>query len=142
FTRCSLDDDIGTATRLKKPKLATVHRQSRKDWFDGDSEGGFNLDLRWETDEKLVVDEPAAWEMTLFLAKGCKAPQCTVDVTPRRCRRFRAKRGQKLQWTVTSAADGKAVQSGTAVADKHGLVTAAKVPVLKAGSKLRIAAVE
>ena len=142
FTRCSLDDDIGTATRLKKPKLATVHRQSRKDWFDGDSEGGFNLDLRWVTDEKLVVDEPAAWEMTLFLAKACKADRCTVDVTPRRCRRFRAKPGQKLQWTVTSAADGKAVQSGTAVADKHGLVTAAKVPVLKAGSKLRIAAVE
>jgi len=138
FTGCSLDDDIGTATKRDKPrKVKRRDGHEAADPYDGDPEGGFNLHLRWKTDEKLVVDRPEAWGLTVFLAEGCKAESCTVNVTPRRCRKFRAAPGKACAWTVADA-DGKEIQSGTAVADDHGLVTMKAVKVLKAGSRIRL----
>lgn len=144
FTACSLDDDIGTATRLKEAKpFKLPWGQVAKDVYDGDPEGQINTYLRWRTDD--IVDEPATWEITVYLASGSHgAPKddCTVNITPRRLQKLQIKPGQRFKWTSTPVADGGQVQSGTAVGDKHGLVTMEKVVVHKSGSRLRLVPAE
>ncbi len=120
FGRCSLDDDPGGGD----PK-------------DGAPEGQVNLYLSWET--KDVVDEPGRWEMTVGLIDRAPAAECRVDLTPRRCQRFRPVPGTALRWTNVLPADGREVQSGEAKADALGLVTLAGVTVQKGGSRIRIA---
>ena len=140
FTRCSLDDDIGTATRLKEPKpFKLPWGQVAKDIYDGDHEGGINVHLRWKTDD--VTDEPDTWEMTVFLTLGkggAPADACTVNITPRRCQKFQAKPGMKFKWTNHFVKGMRPAQRGTAVADKHGLVTMKKVIVTKGPSRIRL----
>jgi len=140
FTQCSLDNDLGTGKKLAQPKeIKTRHSEVRKDWFDGDPEGGLNLYLRWETDD--LVDEPGKWEVTAFLTSGrdgAPKDECTVDVTPRRCQKFKCKPGEKFNWTNTGLADNKEVQKGTAVADRWGLVTAEGVVITKGKNRLVI----
>jgi hypothetical protein len=82
---------------------------------EGDLEGGINLGFDW----KDVVDEDRAWEATISnsRAKG----EMTVDVTPRRCQKFRPKPGDALKWTVSLGG------SGSVTADAAGLVTIEKV---------------
>ena len=144
FTKCSLDGDIGTATKIDQPKKVKMPwGQIMTDIYDGDSEGGINVHMRWKTDD--VVDEPGKWEMTVFLAggkRGAPKDECTVDVTPRRCQKFQLKPGQKFKWTNTSVKEGKQVQSGTAEADKHGLVTMQKVTVTKGANRITLVAAE
>jgi len=91
------------------------------------------------------VDQADRWEMTLYLLGGDKrgrdgAPldQCTADVTPRRCRHFKAGPADTFTWTNTSLADNQVVQSGTAAADTWGLVTAEKVIISKGKNRLVI----
>jgi hypothetical protein len=88
---------------------------------DGDLEGGINLGFDW----KEVTDEPAQWSMTLVneLAKEAM----TVDVTPRRCQKFRPRPGSEWSWTTSTGG------SGTVAADPWGLVTVPKV-VIKPGT--------
>jgi hypothetical protein len=124
FGRCNLDDNPGIG-------------------FGGDPGGQMNAYLCFDAPSQ--VDQFDCWEMTLYLYAGDSrgrnaAPldQCTADVTPRRCRRFRAQPGQKFQWINTSLADEKTVQTGTAVADQWGLVTAEKVIVSKGKNRLVI----
>ena len=50
----------------------------------------------------------------------------TVDVTPRRCQKFKLKPGAECKWTTSTGA------SGTITADKWGLVTVPRV-VIKSG---------
>ncbi|KKL94211.1 hypothetical protein LCGC14_1866960, partial [marine sediment metagenome] len=111
FGNCSLDDNIGEG-----------------DLNSGRAFGQVNGYLLWESAS--TVDEPGLWELTVWLSAGDSrgrgaAPldRCSVDLTPRRCRRFKAKPGEKFTWTNTTVADGKVVQSGAASADKGGLVT-------------------
>jgi len=132
FGRCSLDDNPGDGA--SDPGRAGS---------DGDPDGNINGYLFWETDD--IVDEPGRWEMTVYLYDGDKhgrgrAPQdtCTVDLTPRRCQKFRAKPGQKFTWSNTSLADGRVVQSGTATADQWGLVTIEGLIVTKGKNRVRI----
>jgi hypothetical protein len=61
-----------------------------------------------------------------------------VDVTPRHCRAFKPKPGQKLKWTNISVRDGKEVQSGDAAADPSGLATLPKVVVGKGRNRLSL----
>jgi len=124
FGNCSLDDDPGIG-------------------FGGDPGGQMNAYLCFDAPSQ--VDQPARWEMTLYLQAGDKrgrnaAPRdcCTVDVTPRRCRHFQAQPGQKFTWTNTSLAEDKIIQTGTATADAWGLVTAPKVLVSKSRNRLVI----
>ena len=124
FANCSLDDDPGIG-------------------FGGDPGGQMNAYLGF--DPRSQVDQPDRWEMTLYLDPGDKqgrggAPlsQCSADVTPRRCRGFAAKPGEKFAWINTSPADGKVVQTGTAIADPWGLVTAERVIVSKSRNRLVI----
>jgi len=141
FSNCSLDDNPGIGMG------------------DGDPAGQINGYLRF--DPTTAVDEPERWEMTNWLAcpdargrGGPTANACTVDITPRRCRKFRPAPGRKFKWTNTLLSAGaaapagpakpaqpavpsaragnegltlagpKVAQTGTARADEHGLVTA------------------
>lgn len=61
-----------------------------------------------------------------------------MDVTPRRCQKFKPAPGETFRWTNTSLAEGKVVQSGTAVADRWGLVTLEKVTVSKGRNRIEI----
>jgi len=72
------------------------------------------------------------------IRRGAPLDACTADVTPRRCRRFKAAPGQKFTWINTSLADNRVVQTGRAVADPHGLVTAEKVIITKGRNRLVI----
>jgi len=83
----------------------------------GDMEGGINLGFAWRD----VADEEGRWSATLS-NELCQA-EMTVDVTPRRCQRFKAKAREKLKWT--NSAGG----SGEIAADPWGLVTVEKVRI-------------
>lgn len=93
---------------------------------DADDEGQSNLWLYWDAE---AVDEKDRWSMTLRMSKKAPKDECRVDVTPRRCRAFKAAPGTKVAWTAGTA-------SGEVAADAHGLVTAPQVPVSKTGTKL------
>ena len=125
FGNCSLDNNPGIGMD------------------DGDREGQINGYLRF--DSASAADEPDRWEMTVWLyggddrgRYGAPADSCTVDVTPRRCRKFKPAPGQTFKWTVVSLPDKKVIQSGPATADKWGLVTCRNVKVIKTKSRIRI----
>ena len=89
--------------------------------------------------------------MTLYVA--CNN-EVTADITPRRSRHFRPKPGQTFRWTNTALAEGKKtwalrkiwqkyptrrqIQSGTATADRHGLVTLKGVTILPTKNRIVI----
>jgi len=79
---------------------------------------GINLGFIW----KDVVDEDGKWSVKLA-NDLCKA-EMTVDVTPRRCQKFKAKAGDKLNWTNSAGGNG------AVAADQWGLVTVEKVKLL------------
>jgi hypothetical protein len=124
FTHCSLDDNPGIGLG----------------WDPGGQINGWLC-----AEPRTQVDQPERWEMTVYLYSGGRdgryaAPldACTADVTPRRCQKFKAKPGDKFAWTNHSVADGKVVQTGTATADKWGLVTAENVAITKGKNRLVI----
>lgn len=82
---------------------------------EGDLEGGINLGFDW----KDVVDEERGWTATISNTRA-KA-EMTVDVTPRRCQKFRPKPGDSLKWSASSGA------SGVVAAGASGLVTIEKL---------------
>jgi len=100
---------------------------------DAEKSGGINLYQLWEPET--IVDEPKRWEISLSLRKDCPADVCETDVTPRRCRKFKAEARARFNWQVTDA-DKKVIQSGAATADKWGLVTAKKIRIPRAGCRL------
>jgi hypothetical protein len=101
FRNSSLDDDPGKGD----PK-------------EGALEGGINLGFDW----KDVADDQGKWSVRLSneLAKA----DMTVDVTPRRCQKFKPKPGETVKWQASTGS------SGTATADGKGLVTIPKVALL------------
>ncbi len=121
FSRSTLDDDPGDGD----PRV-------------GAPAGQANLHLFWETEG--AIDEPGRWEMTVGVTAKAPRDGCFVDLTPRRCRRFRPKPGERLRWTDTDLAAGREVASGEAVADALGLVTVPQAAVGKGKNRIRIAA--
>jgi len=119
FSNCSLDNNPGNG-----------------DPADGDPYGQINGWLLWQTDD--VVDAPDRWEMTVYLASDCPVPDCTVDITLRHLKRFKPRPGDVFFWRNTAPADGKAVASGTIVADRWGLVTLKQVTVSKAKNRISV----
>jgi len=119
FTGCSLDNNPGNGD----PK-------------DGDPQGQANLYLYWETAD--IVDDDDKLEMTVGLTKNAPKDECTVDITPRRCQKLRAKPGEKLKWANTSLAENKEAQRGELTADETGLITLPKVTVTKGKNRIRI----
>jgi hypothetical protein len=84
---------------------------------DGDLVGGINLGFVW----KDVLDEESQWSVSISneLAKETM----TVDVTPRRCQKFKPRPGSVLHWESSSGS------VGMATVDQWGLVTVAKLPI-------------
>lgn len=119
FSNCSLDNNPGNGEES-----------------DGDYYGCINGWLLWG--DKGRVDEKNKWEMTVRVISSCPEDSCTVDVTPRRCKSFRPKSGERFKWTNTSLKDGKLVRAGTVTADKWGLVTLRQVAVGKGRNRLSI----
>jgi len=126
FTRCSLDDNPGSG-----------------DPADGDPKGQRNLYLRWDTDD--IVDEADRYEITVYLIESAPEDECTVDMTPRRCRKFKPGPRTRLKWTSSPRSPSAAgrgargqVQSGEVTADRWGLVTLERVKVGKARNRIKI----
>jgi hypothetical protein len=149
FTHCSLDDDLGTGTprsneaikadrqRQTEEVKAGKRREVNVDPYDGASQGAYNAWLSWETED--IVDQPAVWEMTVRLSPQAPQDSCTVDLTPRRCQRFKPQPGAEFTWINTSVNEGKVIQSYTVVADQWGLLTLENVAVAKGKNRIRIA---
>lgn len=118
FSNCSLDNNPGNG-----------------DPADGDYYGQINGWLLWDDQDRL--DQPGRWEMTVFLLDDCPRDRCTVDLTPRHCRQFRAKPGERFAWTNTTA-DGRPVASGRVTADRWGRVTIERLELTKARHRVVI----
>ena len=106
FGHSSLDGNPGTGELDEAKKLK-----------DGDLEGGINLGFYWND----VVDEEGKWAVSL--SNDLATAEMTVDVTPRRCQKFKPQAGRAVQWT--NSAGG----SGEVKADEWGLVTVEKVKI-------------
>jgi len=118
FSRCSLDNNPGNG-----------------DPGDGDFYGQLNGYLAW--DGAGASDEPGRWEMTAWIVEGCPRDRCVVDVTPRHCRRFRPRPGDRFAWTV-GPEGGPAMASGEVAADRWGLVTIEGAPLSRERRRLAI----
>lgn len=84
---------------------------------EGDLTGGINLGFHWSD----VADEDGKWSAKISNELAKEA--LTVDVTPRRCQKFKAKNGETLKWASSGGG------SGSAAADEHGLVTIEKLAI-------------
>jgi hypothetical protein len=132
FGNCSLDDCPGDG-ELNPGGVGG----------DGDPVGDINGYIVWDTED--IVDQPDRWVMTVYLYDGDqygrgKAPAdaCTADLTPRRCQKFKASPNQQFNWTNTSVKEGKVIQSGTAKADKWGLVTIEGLTITKGKNRISV----
>lgn len=153
FTYCSLDDDPGTAApksteQIEAEKKALREKAEKEpnerkrrhllgikpSRHDGDDKGQVNAYLYWETAD--IVDEENKWEVNVGLIDSAPKDNCTVDITPRRLQKLKAKAGQIFTWTNASA--GTELQSGEVTADEHGLITLEKVTVMKAKNRISI----
>jgi hypothetical protein len=119
FGNCSLDDNIGEG-----------------DLRSGKAFGQINGYLIWRSET--IVDQPGLYEITVWLYPGDSrgrgaAPldSCTVDLTPRRCQKFKAKPDQRFRWSSVRVKDGKEIENGRTRADSHGLVTLRRITVTK-----------
>jgi pimeloyl-ACP methyl ester carboxylesterase len=119
FSNCSLDDNPGNGD----PK-------------DGAPVGQSNLYLYWS--DAAITDDPSRWAMDLLLAADAPKDACLVDVTPRRCQRFKPRPGSKIVWANKNLLTGKVVAYGEVVVDRWGLVTVPKVVVSKGGNRLSL----
>ncbi len=132
FSNCSLDNDPGTATRLKESKPFTAsHGQKFQDTYDGDSEGQINAYLRW----KVLMDTAERYEIQLTLSSDAPENTCTVDMTPRRLQKFLIQTAQTIGWQNRDK-NGKAIQEGAGSPDKFNLLTLERLVVTKTGSKI------
>jgi hypothetical protein len=131
FRNCSLDGMPGDGDMSNNGGLGA----------DGDVVADLNGFILWETDS--IVDLPDRWEMTVYLdpgdpvreRPGAPADSSTVDLTPRRCRRFEARPGERLQWTNTFLSEGREA-SGWTAADRWGLVTVEGLVVTKGRNRI------
>ena len=117
FTRCSLDHSPGDG-----------------DHADAEKGGGINIWQLWEPET--LADEPDLWEITLQLRDDCPYPECTTDLTPRRCQKFKARPGERFAWTHAPHDAEQPRRTGAAVADQWGLVTIKDLVLAKAKSRL------
>ena len=121
FANCSLDNNPGTG-----------------DPDAGDPWGQINAYLLWDCEKS--VDEAGRWEMTVWLVDSSPEQRCLVDITPRHCKAFKPKPGQRILWTNTSLGDKKIVRRGTVTADKWGLTTIKRVFVTRGKNRIALLA--
>jgi pimeloyl-ACP methyl ester carboxylesterase len=119
FSNCSLDGNPGNGD----PK-------------DGAPAGQSNLYLYWT--DATIQDEPKGWAMDVLLAGDAPKDTCLVDVTPRRCQRFKPRPGTKIIWANTKLPSGKVIAYGEVVVDQWGLATVPRLAVSKGGNRLSL----
>jgi len=112
FGNSSINDDIGSG-EMEEVVDGKWHRVVQ----DGQREGGINLGFAW----KILADEELKWAVTL--SNDLAKVEMTVDVTPRRCQKFKTKAGDKFKWANTAGGNGEVT------ADAWGLVTVEKVKI-------------
>lgn len=142
----------GVFTFNKDESVPAIGNCSSNDEPKPGSKGEINTHVEWssreckfdkEADKAKAVDLPDRWEMS-FRSCNFRRSQSqkkdvdeqTADITPRRCQKFRPQPGSKCRWENWSWADPaapKKVADGTVTADEHGLVTAPKFVIAKAG---------
>jgi len=102
------------------------------------SSRGRDFDAKRAEDD--VVDEARRWAICLRLHDNrfseWNGETATVDVTPRRCRKFKPRPGQAVHWLNLDCSNPdamKKIAEGDVTADKHGLVTVPRVTVGRKG---------
>jgi hypothetical protein len=103
---------------------------------DGDPAGQINAHLLWET--KDIVDEDGEWSMTIGIFPNAPRTSATLNVTPRRCQRFKPQPGERVTWTNTSVGGPRIRESGEAVVDQWGLVTIPGISTSSGKTRIRI----
>ena len=103
---------------------------------DAEKSGGINLYPIWEPET--IADAADRWEITLHLRKDCPEDVCVTDVTPRRCQQFKAAPGEKFRWEHAEIESGEVIQSGSAEADRWGLVTVPGVKIGRGKTRLKL----
>ena len=115
FSNSSIDGDLGGGeTEVREGTRIRIVLTDD----NGALEGGINLGFAW-TD---VVDEGGKWSVSV--SNELAEEEMTVDVTPRRCQRFKPRHGEQLKWTDSSGA------SGTVTVDRAGLVTVQRLKII------------
>jgi hypothetical protein len=118
---------LGNASNNDDPrKTDTGNVNGRLEW----SASGNDFDSKSEADD--IVDLPGMWAMNIRSLSG----PATVDVTPRRTRKFKGAAGKKYAWQNIDCSDPKTpkvIDRGIVTADKWGLVTVGKFKVGQAG---------
>jgi dienelactone hydrolase len=105
-------------------------------------EGQRNLNLDWSSRHRdlfpgeadAIADSLSGFAMTF----KSMAADAQVDVTPRNTQRFHPLPGDTVRWVNRAQSGGALLDSGTAVADARGLVTA-RIRVIAAGNRLSLA---
>jgi hypothetical protein len=132
FAHCSVDDNLGEGDIRSGMTLCPAQ---------------INGYLLW--DSATIVDEPLCWQISIWLADSAPLDECTVELTPRYCQKFKAKQGQRCEWTSRllteprderdrKAGQGSLVQAGEATADQYGLVTIGALKIIKAKHRITI----
>jgi len=144
FGHCSLDDNLGDGELGSGLALCPAQ---------------VNGYLLWDT--ATVIDEPTRWVITICLHDSAPLPECTVDLTPRSCQKFKARPRQQFAWTSAllpqeeeqkqapkpepakarrpeKTRPAQVVQSGVATADRYGLVTIEKLRLGKGRYQIAI----
>jgi hypothetical protein len=140
FSNCSLD----TSPQTDRPRGSYRPGRYDEDFQKyADKEGGINLYQRWDPNN--IVDEPKTWAVTIWLVSpnkrgefGSPTDSATMDVTARRCQKFKAEPGEQFFWTNTSLRDARIIASGEVKADRWGLVTVDHIVVNKRGNRIVI----
>ena len=142
----------GTFQFNKDESVPAIGYASSSDKPTPGGRGEINTHIEWSSRENdfdkastkdNIVDAPGRWEICLrscnfhrTQSRQKNVDKQTASITPRRCRKFKAKPGQAFAWENWSYADPKApkrVASGQVKADQHGLVTVEKFEINKAG---------
>ena len=118
--------------------------------IDGDPEGTRNGHIAWSTSlqnfDKTttvddIVDTENEWAMSFRLGENYyfgqwKHETATVDITPRRCQKFKPAVGAKVHWENWDYSNPRVptkVAEGNVAVDKYGLVSVLKFVVGKKG---------
>jgi len=142
----------GVFTFNKDESVPAIGNASSSDKPTPGGRGEINTHIEWSSREHDfdknskkddLVDETDRWEVCLrscnyhrSQSRRKNVDKQTADVTPRRCRKFKAKPGETFRWENWSCANpAKPVKitEGTVKADRHGLVTVEKFEINHAG---------
>ena len=109
---------------------------------NGDTIGTINGYAYWDKAQSLDTVDKLQFVIRLKDRPGQKddapAPASTVNVTPRRMRKFIIEANRTFTWENQDEASGAVRQSGAAVSDSYGRLTISSLEIRKVGNRLVI----